>query len=135
MLQIEFYFSDSNVPRDKFLREKIAESAEASHFSGLPAPSPSASLRLWWIVDDLDFDLSTGQCQHPCTRCPGPEGLPYTIILVAKFSDVSCAQGFVDLDLLCTFSRMTEALGIPKKGKDAKVEVDPQIISQVRHLL
>ncbi len=27
-LQVEFYFSDSNLPRDKFLREKIEEDPE-----------------------------------------------------------------------------------------------------------
>ena len=27
-LQVEFYFSDSNLPRDKFLRDKIQEDPE-----------------------------------------------------------------------------------------------------------
>ncbi|EIE26293.1 hypothetical protein COCSUDRAFT_46027 [Coccomyxa subellipsoidea C-169] len=69
--QIEFYFSDSNLPRDKFLREKIAEDPE----------------------------------------------------------------GWVNLELLCTFTRMTEALGISRKGKDGKVEVSRLILSQVAEAL
>lgn len=28
--QVEFYFSDSNLPRDRFLREKVAENPEVS---------------------------------------------------------------------------------------------------------
>lgn len=28
VLQVEFYFSDSNLPQDKFLKEKVAENAE-----------------------------------------------------------------------------------------------------------
>lgn len=28
LMQVEFYFSDSNLPRDKFLREKIQEDPE-----------------------------------------------------------------------------------------------------------
>lgn len=31
-------------------------------------------------------------------------------------------QGFVDLALLCSFSRMKEALGIPKSNKEVKID-------------
>ena len=50
---------------------------------------------------------------------------------VPPFPDVPCAQGWVNLELLCTFTRMTEALGISRKGKDGKVEVSRLILSQV----
>lgn len=30
LLQVEFYFSDSNIPTDEFLRGKISESSDAS---------------------------------------------------------------------------------------------------------
>ena len=29
-VQVEFYFSDSNLPRDKFLKEQVAAEPEAS---------------------------------------------------------------------------------------------------------
>ncbi|BDA41164.1 Lupus La protein homolog [Coccomyxa sp. Obi] len=69
--QVEFYFSDSNLPRDKFLKEKIAENAE----------------------------------------------------------------GFVDLELLCTFSRMADVLGLRKVKEGKTKPVNPEILAQVVDVL
>ena len=40
-------------------------------------------------------------------------------------------QGYVDLQLICTFTRMMEALGISKEK--GKASITPEIISQVGH--
>ena len=39
-------------------------------------------------------------------------------------------QGFVDLAVLCSFSRMVEALGIPRSGKEVKVSEEK--VAEVR---
>ncbi|KAK9841853.1 hypothetical protein WJX81_007447 [Elliptochloris bilobata] len=64
--QVEFYFSDSNLPRDPFLCSKVEENPE----------------------------------------------------------------GFVDLALICSFSRMAQALSIPPKGP-----ISPQMLAQVTEVL
>lgn len=43
----------------------------------------------------------------------------------------SSAQGFVDLELLCTFSRMADALGLRKVKEGKTKQVNPEILAQV----
>lgn len=50
--QIEFYFSDSNLPKDKFLKEKIA--ADAEKCENLPHAVPKDCL----LTTDSCFQMS-----------------------------------------------------------------------------
>lgn len=71
--QIEFYFSDSNLPRDRFLRDTVAANEE----------------------------------------------------------------GYVDLSLLCSFSRIQSILGFPPAPKSTKPEsnMTPELLSAVADVL
>ncbi len=45
--QVEFYFSDSNLPQDKFLKEKVAENAEGCECCRRPCSRPLEQAWSW----------------------------------------------------------------------------------------
>jgi hypothetical protein len=45
--QVEFYFSDSNLPRDKFLRETVEQSDDGCNAQLLHVPAVWFCLVLW----------------------------------------------------------------------------------------
>ena len=101
---MEFYFSDSNLPRDKFLLEKIGENPEVGQ------PDPFILLR--GQMPALAQGLALGQRR------------------VAD--EHHAAQGDVDLALLCSFKRMAEALGIAGRDKDGGIGVSEAVVAQAR---
>jgi lupus La protein len=81
---VEFYFSDSNLPRDKFLRETVQQSDDGcNHISftlSMSPPTVLVSSHLLWVCDSLFLSF--------------------------------CNCAVVSLALICSFSRMKSHLGL-----------------------
>lgn len=102
MLQIEFYFSDSNLPRDVFMADQIAADPEVS------SSQPSV-------------------CQ---SLLHAPSSTPDSPVHVHQSEYIYTSQGFVDISLLCTFKRMRDLLGI-KEADTTKEKMPQSLLSAV----
>ena len=98
--QVEFYFSDSNAPRDAFLLSKIQADPEVrGREEGGEGGRERGTLPLG--------KSAAAACVLPHSQPPHPH-----------------TQGYVDLALVCTFSRLAATLGLTRP-KPARGRVAP----------
>jgi lupus La protein len=92
LAQVEFYFSDSNLPRDKFLREKVEQSDDGRNDLSRRSISSSMSTVFCFFAGNL---------------------------LIFFYFLGNCAV--VSLALICSFSRMKSHLGLDAAVKPETV--------------
>jgi len=119
--QVEFYFSDSNAPRDKFLLSKIEADLEVRAERGREKRR-----------DGLGFQLTCGGSVREASTLSLSLSPSLSFFAVA-FPSVSFfpltkqqQQGWVDLALVCTFSRLAQALGLKKDDPKSKQQSSSQ---------